>query len=177
MLTLYKTIRGRVNYWEAWKRDTKLWVHTGLLGHYGHITKQPMAAREREATAIKRHAALARADGYAPIPDDELCDLVVQYPNALTGDADAYDVREEFYALLNERLGWIGNGACLGGDAELRVMNMSCRVVDPALAVKPLVADLRKAKKITGVVIAARIGRSWSVLWPLGRRTKFSLRG
>ncbi len=176
MLTLYKTSRGRVNYWEAWKRDTKLWVHTGLLGHYGRITKQPMKGRETEAAAVKRYAALARADGYAPIPDDDLRDLVVQYPNALAGAADPMDIREEFYALLNERLGWIGNGTCLGGDAETTVMNMRCRVVDPALATKPLVADLRKTKKITGVVIAARVGRSGSVLWPAAGGTKFSLR-
>ena len=173
MTKLYKTIRGRVHYWEAWKRDSKLWVHTGLLGHHGRVTKVAIKPRESEAAAIKRCAAVPIAEGYAPITKHQL--LVVQYPHALAGDADGQDFREDFFRLLNNRLGWIGNGACYQGDAGRTTMNMLCDVVDPALATKPLVADLRKAKLIAGVVIATRAGRSWKVLWPVGSKKKFTL--
>ena len=172
---LYKTIRGRVHYWEAWKRNTKLWVHTGLLGHWGRVDKEPMNPRETEKAAIKRYAQVPLAAGYAPIDPSEYLLLVVQYPLDAFSHVDGMVFREEVYALLNNCLGWIGNGACDRGEFGRNTLNMVCDVVDPELAVKPIVADLRKAKKLAGAVIATRRGRSLKVLWPKGYRKPFTL--
>ena len=173
MTPLYKSIKGRLHYWEAWKRNTKIWAHSGWLGHWGRVDKLPMNPGETEKRAIARYTKeLAVAKGYAPL-EAELKQLVVQYAI----EVENTDFREEIYGILNNNLGWTGNGSCDGGDIGSGTVNLFCDVVDPALAVKSVVIELKKAKRLDGAVLATRVGSKFKVLWPKGSRTPFSLMG
>jgi hypothetical protein len=177
MLKLYKTVRGRVRYWEAWKRNTKLAVHTGLLGHWGRLDLMAMKRGESENAAIKRYSKAPLAEGYAPIAESEHKMLVVQYRVAGWGSAKDLDARNAVEEILNESLGWTGNGHCDGGDIGSGTINLFCFVVDPALAVKAIARDLKKAKRLEGAVIAvspsADVEPEMRVLWPKGHRERF----
>lgn len=189
MLKLYKSVKDRIHYWEIWKQNTKLVVHTGWVGHWGKTKKVDIAPGESERTAIKRYAVTPRENGYAPISDDEHKVLIVQYAVEGWGDGDDLTFREEVYELMNEDLGWTGNGRALGGDVGSGTINVFARVIDPVLAVNSLVLRLKKAKKLEGVVIAAStspaagfeagvgVGIKTKVLWPTGSRKPFSIWG
>lgn len=189
MLKLYRSVKGRIHYWEAWKENTKLVLHTGWLGHWGKTKKVDIAPGESERASIKRYAAAPREQGYAPISDDEHRLLIVQYAVEGWGDVDDLTFREEIYELVNEDLGWTGNGRAIGGDVGSGTINVFARVIDPALAVKSLVLRLKKAKKLEGAVIAAStspavgfeasvgVGIRTKVLWPGGSRKSFSIWG
>jgi hypothetical protein len=178
VLKLYKTVRGRVRYWEAWQHKTKLVVHTGLLGHWGRQDRMPMDRGESEKAAIKRYAKAPRADGYAPIPAHAHKMLVVQYRVDGWGSVEDLDARDAVEHILNESLGWTGNGHCDGGDIGSGTINLFCLVVDPALAVKAIVLALKKAKRLEGAVIAvspsADVEPKMRVRWPTGHRGRFS---
>ncbi len=178
MLKLYKTVRGRVRYWEAWQRNTKLVVHTGWLGHWGRQDRMAMNRGESEKAAIKRYSKAPLADGYAPIAEREHKMLVVQYRVAGWGSVEDLDARDAVERILNESLGWSGNGRCDGGDIGNGTINLFCSVVDPALAVKSIVVALKKAKRLDGAVIAvspsADVESKMTVLWPKAYRGRFS---
>lgn len=179
MLKLYKTVKGRVRYWEAWKRDTKLWVHTGLLGHWGAVKKQPIKPRESEAAAIKRYAKEPLAEGYAPIAAKDHKMLVVQFQLESWGTTDDLEARDQAILVVKNALGWSGNGDCDGGDIGSGTTNLFCDVVDPELAVREIVLALKKAKRLEGAVIAvsksASVDVKMRVLWPKGYRKRFSV--
>jgi hypothetical protein len=182
-------VRGRIHYWEIWKQNTKLVVHTGWLGHWGKSKKVDIAPGESERAAIKRYAAVPREKGYAPIADDDHKVLIVQYAVEGWGDVDDLTFREEIYELVTNDLGWTGNGRAIGGDVGAGTINVFARVIDPILAVKSLVLKLKKAKKLEGAVIAAStspaagfeagvgVGIKTKVLWPKGSRKPFSIFG
>jgi hypothetical protein len=174
MLKLYKTVRGRVRYWEAWQRNTKLVVHTGLLGHWGRQDRMAIKRGESEEAAIERYSQAPLAEGYARIADDAHKMLVVQYRVEGWGSVADLDVRNEVEDILNESLGWTGNGHCDGGDIGSGTINLFCLVVDPVLAVKAVVRDLKKGKRLEGALIAvsptADVEVKMKVVWPKGHR-------
>jgi predicted DNA-binding WGR domain protein len=166
MLKLYKKTKGGTRYWEVWAAGRKLVVHWGKLGDTGESKEVPLARGEPAKKAIARLAEPQRAEGYAEIDVDDHAVLIVQHPIAGMGTTTDLDRRDRVEGLLNECLGWSGNGHCDGGDIGSGTTNVFSFVVDPELAAKAAVAALRKNKLLEGAVIAFHRGGPVKVLWP-----------
>lgn len=181
MRKLYKTIKGRVKYWEAWPADSKLVVHTGWLGHWGRAEQHAIERGESNVKAIARIAAPVIAEGYAPIEDSDHKLLVVQKALATWGTVDDLDTRTQIEAIANEWLGWTGNGRCDGGDIGSGTINVFCFVIDPVCATKTLVTELRKAKLLADVTIAYSntdaVTARMKIGHPTASRKRFSILG
>lgn len=180
MRKLYKTINGRVKYWEAWQRDRDVVVHTGWLGHGGKHETHAMELGEADHAAIARVVVPILAEGYEPIARDELHLLVVQKSLRTWGSADDVELRTRIETIANDCLGWTGNGYADGGDLGSGTLNIFCFVVEPVLAVKTLTAQLRKAKLLGDVTIAYSSTSTLTGKVRVGyppRRRKFSILG
>ena len=168
LLKLYKTEDdGKILYWEAWDDDEEIVVHFGELGTVGESTNLPLAEFEPPETAIKRAAEEAREAGFAEVEHEELFEFVVQYP--LTGGDPQQAVDKGFRVeeILNECLGWTGLGHCDGNDVVEGAINIYCYVVEPTVAVNPVVEELRTNDVLDGAVIAYQDkNENFVVLWP-----------
>lgn len=181
MRKLYKTIKGRLKYWEAWPAASKVVVHTGWLGHWGRADKHTPERGESHVKALARLAAPMIADGYAPIAPNAHKLLVIQKSLTTWGTVDDLDIRTRIEGIANEWLGWTGNGHCDGGDIGSGTINVFCFVIDPVRATKTLVTELRKAKLLADVTIAYSrtdaMSTTMKLGYPAGSRKRFSILG
>jgi hypothetical protein len=166
MRKLYKTTKGRKQYWEAWNVGRKLVVHFGTLGTVGKKKTVRIRKGVSIASAIAKEAAAPRRDGFEPIALDDHATLIVQYKTKGWGSSEDHDKRVKVEDLLNECLGWTGNGHCDGGDIGSGTINAFSFVVDPHLATKTVVAALRQKNWLEGAMIAFHRGDDPKVLWP-----------
>jgi hypothetical protein len=100
--------------------------------------------------------------------------VVIQYPIDGWGSAADLAKRHKVEGMLNECLGWTGNGCCDGGDIGSGTMNSFCSVVDPYIACSTIVDALRLEGLAEGVVIALEQDEDFEVLWPHGFTGTFS---
>jgi hypothetical protein len=177
LLKLYKATAKGTHYWEAWSDRGQLAVHEGKLGTKG---KSRLVRPPRGTTLKQLLASLAkeqRAAGYAEIPTDDHHWIVVQYQLKSWGSAKDLDKAEKVEALLNECLGWTGNGHCDGHDIGSGEMNVFAVVVDPKLGAKTIVAELKKRPRLlAGVVVAIREGEEYRVVHPPRFNGEFAVR-
>jgi hypothetical protein len=175
MLKLYKRSRGVTRYWEAWDHGVWVVVHEGRLGERG---KSKLVKPRKDKTpeqAIAEAAEKPRAKGYAEIPNDEQFQVVVRYRLKTSGSVEDLDKSHEIEHRFNECLGWTGNGFCDGNDIGNGCLNIFSLVVDPQLAVRTMVAELRKLRLLRGAVIAARYGEEYRIIHPPDFKGEFSL--
>jgi hypothetical protein len=177
MLKLYKRSRGVTRYWEAWVHDVGVWVvvHEGRLGERGKAKLVKPREGKTPEQAIAEAAEKPRAKGYAEIPIDEQFQVVVQYRLKTWGSVEDLDKSHEIERRFNECLGWTGNGFCDGNDIGSGCLNIFSLVVDPQLAVRTMIAELRKLRLLRGAVIAARYGEEYRTLHPADSKEEFSL--
>jgi hypothetical protein len=107
-----------------------------------------------------------RAEGYRELREDEEHTVLIQYQVNGWGTSEDLDKRHEIENLLNEVLGWTGNGNCDGGDIGSGTMNVCSLVVSPYLASQTIVEELRKNNLLEGAVIAIEREESFEVLYP-----------
>jgi hypothetical protein len=177
MLKLYKREGEQTRYWEAWADGRKVVIHYGIVGTKG---KTRTVALSKGMTARKLIAAESAGpidEGYAEIAVEDHATLVVQYRTETWGSASDLDKRNRVEGILNECLGWTGNGHCDGGDIGSGSINAFSFVVDPRLAGDEVVKALRKEKLLEDAVIAfARPGEDdHTVIWPVNFRGEFSI--
>jgi len=171
LLKLYKNEDDVTLYWEAWEDEDEITLHFGQLGSPGQTVTLPLNEFEPPETAIKREAKKARDAGFRELKPDELYELIVQFP--VTGSAGADDVEnaQRVEEVLNECLGWTGNGQCeghdIGHDVSGTTMNIYCHVVDPQAAAEAIVDELTCSQLLGDAIIAYQErDESFKVLWP-----------
>lgn len=138
-IKLYKREGDALSYWEAWESDEKIIVHQGRAGEDGEVEdlKATKSAREKvEAERLRK-----TAEGYAPIPEEEMSELMIEYKVA--DDADHSDWLDELENLLDDTLGWTGLGYCDGNDPGEGILEVACLVVDFEMAKRVIEADLK----------------------------------
>ena len=79
------------------------------------------------------------------------------------------DKRHENEGTLNECLGWTGNG-----DIGSGTINVCLLVVNPYLAARTIVEELRRTNLIEGAVIAIEHESSFEVLCPTDYQKEFA---
>ena len=142
MLKLYKRIGGVLHYHEAWEDEGKIVEHWGKAGLKGKVIEHAAPAKP-SARAVKKLLKPALDSGYAPVPEDEMHIVMVEY--AIKGFGSPADLkkRHKLEDHLNELLGWTGLGHCDGGSIGSGTMEACCLVVDAELAKRVLKSKLK----------------------------------
>jgi len=152
-------------YWETWERDGTITVHEGILGQLGEVSS---FAHSRDAVRVVSHqAARLRTQGYAEIAGEVLYTLSIRYILARWGSPEELDKCHRIEELTDECLGWTGLGHCDGGDIGSGDMNVCCLVVDPFVALGPVVGSLRQNDYREGATILVETEGDNLVLWPV----------
>lgn len=151
MIKLYRKVGGQIDYFEVWLNDEiSLTIHQGILGEIGE-TEEIIYDEEGDLpveVAMVEIVVNQEKKGYAPM--DELVELIVQYPANVNNDNTK---KENIEALLNECLGWTGNGHCESVDTAPNALNFFCYVVDKHIATKTILEVLIEENYFDGVKI------------------------
>ena len=165
MIKLYKRVGVQTCYWEAWEQGGRVVFHSGVVGDMGQ-TSEHSVGRFTSCDLMVREANKRRAEGYEEIALEDHRLLVVQYQSKDEDPAKDLEKRRKVEDLLNESLGWTGNGHCDGGDIGSGTINIFSFVIDPFLASDVVVEALRKAKLLGGAIIALEDEDGFQILWP-----------
>ena len=153
MLRLYSRQFDRPAYWETWEKEGQTCIHFGTVGERGETLWFPAHLREAMTRKLAGEVEKLREKGYEELAPDEFCQFVVQYPTALIDAA----TRERLEALIDEALGWTGNGTCDGVDANGQRVNILCAVLAPPPACETILAILREERLLKGATLAATV--------------------
>lgn len=121
----------RFFYSEAWEADGEVVLHWGDTGERGKSQIIPLQRNESSEKFIADEADKYRAEGYRELREGEEHTVLVQYQVDGFGTPKDLDKRYAIEDLLNEALGWTGNGRCDGGDIGSGTMNVCCLIVNP----------------------------------------------
>ena len=177
MIKLYKHINKQTLYWEAWDAGNRsVVIHWGVLGDVGHNKNVNIPKGESADTVIDRESKEPRSDGYKEIHIEDHTQIIVQFKTqGVWGDSDDLNKRHRVEDILNECLGWTGNGDCDGGDIGSGTINVFLFVVDPYLAKDSIVAALKQNNLIDGAIIAIDHKDDYEVVWPEDFEGVFSI--
>lgn len=177
MLTkLYKNQNGAVHYYECWNNGRKVVVHWGALGRVGESKTVTVRRGETAASVIASELSIPRSKGYKEIDIDDHKMLIIQHKTETWGDENDLDKRCAVESVVNESLGWTGNGHCDGGQIGSGSIEVFAYVIDPHIACRSLVIDLRGKGLLEGAVIAhAGEDEDYVVLHPKDFRGKFEM--
>lgn len=156
MVKLYKEEKGVLHYFEVWLNDDEisLTTHYGILGETGE-TEEVFYDEEGDLpvkVAMAKLVSTQRKAGYA---EKVLTELILQYYYNENEDMTALlHKRHKIEELLNDCLGWTGNGHCDGGDIGSGTMNIFCYIVDKNIAVHTILEVLEEEHLVDGLKIA-----------------------
>ncbi|MFC3209652.1 hypothetical protein [Planomicrobium okeanokoites] len=154
MIKLVKEVDNTVAYWEVWKDGKKLTVHSGFVGETGEAEEVKLKMFERAEKIMEELAEEKLAEGYDYLDEDELIELVLQYPYEEQHMEKALEKRQQVEDLMNNCLGWTGNGACDGGDIGSGTTNIFNYVIDVEKALKTILEELTEENLLANVKIA-----------------------
>lgn len=153
-IKLYKNQSDALHYYEAWEDGKKVTIHWGELGQIGKSRTVIIGQGETAENVVEKELSLPRSQGYKEIDIDDHKMLVIQYKTETWGNEKDLDKRHKVEDLVNETLGWTGNGHCDGGQIGSCSMEIFAYVVDPYIACKNLVTDLEDKGLLEGAIIA-----------------------
>ena len=167
MIKLIKTTTSNIHYWEVWQNNTSLVIHKGVVGNLGQqsqIDVQP----DQQPQRMDDLAQQVTANGYKAVSVDDLTDIVIQYRVAGFGTKSDLNKRTQIQDLLDQCLGWTGNGHCDGGDIGSGTMNIFCYVIAVDKAIVTVTAELEKYGYLNGAVIAVETEDEYVAVYPRG---------
>lgn len=169
MLKLYKRTTDGIHYWEAWEDDVEVIIHWGTLGTTGDTQTVPLHRGEQADLVIERESEPHRAIGFDEI--ELKAGLYIEYQCDGWGSIEDLEKRHRVENLMNEFLGWTGNGRCDGGDIGSGTLSVTCFVVEPDIAAETTIAFLRKENLLDGSTIMTKqhygnLDEEWKVHWP-----------
>lgn len=142
-------------YWEVWEEDEKtLIVHCGCVGDTGEMYEIELYPFQRVEKEMKELADEHLADGYKELDEEELIEFVLQYDYAENQLEEALEKRHQVQEIMDEALGWSGNGYCDGGDIGSGTINIFTFVIDVDKALQTTLEELKNQQLSDGVKIA-----------------------
>lgn len=138
IVKLYKETDGAIHYFEMWiDEDETLTSHEGILGEIGET--ESFGAPEKNEDSLPPRIAMSKAIqtylnlGYTE--DITWTEIIVQ----VAAKASDKELTETIEAMLNNCLGWTGNGHCDGSNTDNKLSTFFCYVVDKVIAVETIV--------------------------------------
>jgi hypothetical protein len=171
-MKLYRRTVDGLSYWEVWSSDQTITFHWGRVGERGQTRRVEVGPNQSEEPVIGEAVAEMRAMGFAPLPSALLREVVVQFlldEEDIGSEAENLEFLRGLKCLLDDCLGWTGNGRCTGGDMgtkELDSLNLFCQVVDPEVAVATLAAELEAFGCTGEFSIGLRLGEEMRTVYP-----------
>lgn len=151
---MIKQVDDKVLYWEVWQDGNTLIIHYGTVGDTGETEEKNLSLFHKTDKVMNELAQKKINEGYDFLDDDKLIELVVQYTYHESEMAAMLKKRHNVEDLMNEWLGWTGNGSCDGGDVGSGTANIFNYVVDVEKATKTIIEELRNNHLLKGVKIA-----------------------
>jgi len=169
MIKMLKEQNNQLNYWEVWyDEDSKEYnIHFGLLGDIGN---HQIEAKKKGINVPKYMDQLAKGkleEGYMYLEDDLLQELMIQYKTEENKIVEEELEKRHFVeSLMNECLGWTGNGHCDGGDYGSGTMNIFCYVINSKIAIETIINELTKNDLLDNCTIAISNGEDYISYYP-----------
>lgn len=118
MIKMIKQTDEDTFYWEIWEEEEnqELLEHFGIVGDQGESRRFALPTGEDAEVWMEEIAEEKESEGYEYLDEEELHELVVQYSYEEDQIEEALERRHAVEELMNECLGWTGNGHCDGGD-------------------------------------------------------------
>lgn len=154
MIKLIKKVDDELIYWEAWKDGKTVTVHFGVVGDIGGTEEVTLKLFEKAEKAIGILAEEKLDEGYEHLDEQELIEFVVQYRYEEDQMEEAHERRQLVEELMNECLGWTGNGSSDGGDIGSGSTNVFNYVIDVPRALKTTLEELSNNHLLDNVKIA-----------------------
>lgn len=154
MIKLIKQKDGELLYWEVWQDDKSLIVHYGTVGDTGKTDEIKLSLFQKADKEMEKLAEEQLANGYEELEEENLVEFVLQYNYEDNDIEEALNKRHLVEDLMNECLGWTGNGHCDGGDIGSGTINIFDFVIDVDKALESTLDELSKNNLIEGVKIA-----------------------
>jgi len=157
MKKLYKRSGDKIHYAEAWVNDGQCVHHWGVVGDPGQSNTIAIDGEANHEEIVERTLRQASADGYAELPDNDQFLLVITYETIDEwGSGEDLEKRHLVEKILNETLGWTGNGFCDGGDIGSGEMSIFSYVVDIDLAIESIFVELGEIGLLDGATVQTR---------------------
>jgi len=167
MIKLYRRLEEKTLYWEAWENQGVVTIHRGVVGDKGQAREIQLLQGDGDGVVVINEEAIApRRDGFRELSEEEQISFVIQFRLDNWGSQEDLRKRHAVEDVMNECLGWTGNGHCDGGDIGSGSINVYCFVIDPVIAATSTIEWLREKNLAEGVVIAYEKGDDYIVLWP-----------
>ncbi|MGE6257484.1 hypothetical protein ACQKCU_06155 [Heyndrickxia sporothermodurans] len=154
MIKMIKQVNDEVLYWEVWKDGKALIIHYGTLGDVGETEEMKLSLFQKAEKLMDELAKERDDEGYEYLDEEELIELVVQYSYEEDEMEAPLVKRHNVEGLMNECLGWTGNGFCDGGDIGSGTANIFNYVVDVEMATQTIIEELRNNNLLEKVKIA-----------------------
>ncbi len=151
---MMKQVDDDVLYWEVWQDGKTLIIHYGHVGDTGETEEKKLSLFQKGEKLMDELAEEKANEGYEYLDEDELSELVVQYSYEENQMEATLEKRHHVEDLLNECLGWTGNGSCDGGDIGSGTANIFNYVVDVEKATRTILEELENNNLLEGVKIA-----------------------
>lgn len=156
MVKLYKKTDGQIQYFEVWlNEDNTITSHSGTLGDVGETENLDSDSNDGLPVKVQMDKLIfeARQNGYEVI--DDMTELVIQFSYSIN-DARK-DVEQEVVdieSIVNNCLGWTGNGHCDGWNIDAGKVNMFCFVMDKDIAVETITDEVESGELLNDLRIA-----------------------
>lgn len=154
MIKLYKPNNNELLYWEVWKDGKELVIHHGVVGDEG-ISEDIKVGFFGNADSKMKELANAQIEaGYLPVDEFAEIELVIQFQFEEDEMEAALSLRHHVEGVMNECLGWTGNGHCDGGDIGEGKANIFNYVIDLDSAINTIRAELTKLNMLEHCTLA-----------------------
>lgn len=167
MIKLIKTTPNNLYYWEVWQNNTSLIIHEGTVGSVGQQS-QINVQIDQQSRKMSDLARQVITKGYKIVSIDDLTDVVIQYQIDGFGAEHDLNERVQIQNLVDQCLGWTGNGHCDGGDIGSGTMNIFCYVIAVEKAIATVKEELEKHSYLNGAVIAIEKEDEYLAVYPQG---------
>ena len=176
MLRLYKKEGGTLRYWEALVNEEAVTVHWGIVGETGEEKQVPLPKDEDPDMVVAQEAEPLVDAGYEDPELEEMKPLVVQYALQGKGSGQDFEKRHTVESIINDTLGWTGNGEVEGAETQPGRMNVFFRVMDVEIALRTLREALESEEVLEGATFAEVPDEGEPrVLWPPVHAVPFTL--
>lgn len=154
MIKMIKRVNEEVFYWEVWQDGKTLVIHQGSVGDTGETKEMKLSLFQRAEKVIGKLAEEKENEGYDFLSEEDLIELVIQYSYRENEMNATLEKRHHVEELMNECLGWTGNGYCDGGDIGSGTANIFNYVLDVEKAATTIINELKINDLLKGVKIA-----------------------
>ncbi|EDP95202.1 hypothetical protein U8527_13370 [Kordia algicida OT-1] len=147
MLKLYKTVNGKLHYWETWEDSRKTaTIHWGIVGDEGEFKEITVGFFSSLQKSIQKLIDQKIKEGYHEFEDDAKTILEIVYTVDGFGSEADLDKRYLLEEKLDQILGWTGLGEVDGGSIGSGTMEVACLVVDAEIAKKVIQKELENTE-------------------------------